>query len=931
MSSRIYLSYAREDASQTGRIMELADFLASLGHQVSVDFYESEGAEGWTRWIATRVSEADCIICVCTEQYRKSFDGPSGEGAQRGEASVILRRAYRASIRGASIVPVLLDQEPATAIPLLLRGLTYYRFPRDRELLAKQLGGSGDKPEGPRPRTPSYDIFIAHAAKDTAIARRLHQKLSKEFRVFLDVEVMQPGDDWELATEAALKNSTWALVVWSREAANSRSFRSQALSSVLLSRERPANHRTLPLFVGRQATDAPLPPGMETFPGIMVRSRKPADVDLALSAVRTVMATVGSERDGTEALRLKHPGRTIEGALPAAGDLVAGRYLIDQLIGVGGFGAIYRSVDRHSLKHVVIKLLNTQAALDPVMQERFLRGARIASALTHPNIARVLQDRGEHQGRVFYVMEYLPRGDLASAVHRREISLERISRVLSGVAAGLQFCHSRGIAHRDLKPSNILLDDDFTPKISDFDLMHGGDVTMSRSFVGTFVYSAPELLAGETVAAGDPAADIYSLAMTTLFMLSGGELTAQVVRDPRPVVSSLTVPAAAKTILLRGLDFFPANRPSNASEFAEAIVRSLNGGTTRTRRKTSVATPKSSNPFRPGTALPGERSPPGREADVRQLMARVQTRAGAALIGPRRSGKTSLLHHLRHRLASDHYVRYASLERHRCDSPAHLAVAIEPSVARTRNPAAAFEKILAEHRLHGREPVLLVDEVGYLRNADTAIQPTVFGWLRGIGQELASIVYAGSAEDWRQVMDRARETPGSSFGNDLLSVTLRPLAIEAAATFLQETAPSDVPIPARSTGRWIIERCGTWPFYLQIMGHAIVEEVRAGRSELLTDKSTINMLFDDAVIKGYSHLFRDHWRELPLLARQVILSGTAEELPDVRELSRADRQALRSAYVYDEVEGWLIANDPPFLQWLRRSWLDLTDELEETR
>ncbi|WP_309893182.1 pentapeptide repeat-containing protein [Archangium sp.] len=318
------------------------------------------------------------------------------------------------------------------------------------------------------------------------------------------------------------------------------------------------------------------------------------------------------------------------------------------------------------------------------------------------------------------------------------------------------------------------------------------------------------------------------------------------------------------------------------------------------------------NPFHPGPALMGSPSVPGREAVLSDLKALIESRSPAVLRGPRRAGKTSILHALALQLASTHTVRHVSLEARNLVTEDDLALALEPSLKGHPAPASMLRARLSE------EPasVLLIDEIANLRAADAS----VFAWLRAVGQESTSIVLVGSHWDWVEVVRQAASAPGSSFGNDVTPVNLGPLSEADALDFLVNTAPPDVPLARDGTARWIVERCGTWPFYLQVLGYAVVQAVRTGIRQALVEPSGVTDLYENRLLVDRDvGFFRTRWAELPERARQVlwrVRSSPDAGLPQVRALSPEDRKILRDTGLCDSLGRWL--EDKPFYDWLRR-------------
>ncbi|WP_437899842.1 pentapeptide repeat-containing protein [Sorangium sp. So ce124] len=321
------------------------------------------------------------------------------------------------------------------------------------------------------------------------------------------------------------------------------------------------------------------------------------------------------------------------------------------------------------------------------------------------------------------------------------------------------------------------------------------------------------------------------------------------------------------------------------------------------------------NPFRPGPALTDASALPGRAPVLAELLALIDSRSPAVLRGPRRAGKTSILHHLAARLSPARAVHHRSLEGRA--SPLRtaddLALFLDPSLQSDATPALTLRNRLSS----AGNAVLLLDEVANLHQADA----TVFAWLRAVGQERTSIVLVGSHWDWVTVVEHAfAAAPGSSFGNDVTPVNLGPLEPADAIRFLVDTAPPDVPVEAERTARWIVELCGPWPFYLQVMGYALVQAVRAGQRRALVERAGVRELYEQRLLLDRdAAFFRARWAELPERARGVLgaLRGAPDAaLPEVRRLPSEDVAVLCDAGLCDAFGAWLA--DPPFFDWIRR-------------
>ena len=158
------------------------------------------------------------------------------------------------------------------------------------------------------------------------------------------------------------------------------------------------------------------------------------------------------------------------------GEVIAGRYRLDELVGTGGMSSVYRAVDAVLERPVALKLLHAQYLTDDAHVERFRREARAVAQLSHPNIVTVI-DRGEDDGRQYIVFEYVDGENLKEVIGREgALSVEDAIDVAVAVGRGLAFAHHHGLVHRDVKPQNVLMNGDGRPKVTDFGIARSLDV-----------------------------------------------------------------------------------------------------------------------------------------------------------------------------------------------------------------------------------------------------------------------------------------------------------------------------------------------------------------------------------------------------------------------------------------------------------------------
>src|SRR4051794_7008428 len=208
-------------------------------------------------------------------------------------------------------------------------------------------------------------------------------------------------------------------------------------------------------------------------------------------------------------------------ALLAPGAVVAG-YRIESVIGRGGMGVVYRAVELDLDRVVALKVIAPELLEDPDIRARFLREARTAASIEHPNVIPV-HAAGERDGVAYLVMRFVAGDDLRTLIQRDgPLSPGRAADVASHVGAGLDAIHRAGFIHRDVKPANVLVDGDGHVYVTDFGLAkqvlsHAG-ATRTGQWVGTLDYVAPEQIRGGRV---DARADVYALGGVLCFILTG--------------------------------------------------------------------------------------------------------------------------------------------------------------------------------------------------------------------------------------------------------------------------------------------------------------------------------------------------------------------------------------------------------------------------
>ena len=197
---------------------------------------------------------------------------------------------------------------------------------------------------------------------------------------------------------------------------------------------------------------------------------------------------------------------------------VIGRYQVSRLVGRGGMSEVYLARDPMLERDIAVKLLTGEIDSE-VARRRLAREASAAGRLRHPNIVTIF-DAGEHEGRSFIAMEYVPGETLRSIIRRRlELPLRRRLELIEGACAGLAHAHHAGVVHLDVKPDNLIVDDTGVVKVLDFGIARvlSNNAFATRHVVGTLRYMSPEQIAGEPL---DHRSDVFSLGCSLYEMLS---------------------------------------------------------------------------------------------------------------------------------------------------------------------------------------------------------------------------------------------------------------------------------------------------------------------------------------------------------------------------------------------------------------------------
>ena len=339
--------------------------------------------------------------------------------------------------------------------------------------------------------------------------------------------------------------------------------------------------------------------------------------------------------------------------MPRAGDVVAGKYRIEDVIGEGGMGAVYAATHTLTGKRVALKWMLPELAADEGAVQRFIREAQAAGRIDHPNVVDVY-DVGEHDGSTFLVMEYLQGETLTAAFNRGGLETRHIIQLLIPAMRGVAAAHKTGVVHRDLKPDNVFLcrsgDGSYRePKVLDFGIskVSAGDgqlnprLTRTGAVMGTPYYMSPEQVRGSSDV--DQRTDVYAFGVILYEALTGrvpfdanaysalileiATGTPKRLRELRP-----DLPKGLEDVVLKAMARDPADRYRDVDSLARALEPFAEGVTFRSERGDPTGPQRSLNTTATPFVSGGPVTVPVRRGSVGLVIASIGIAVAGALI-----------------------------------------------------------------------------------------------------------------------------------------------------------------------------------------------------------------------------------------------------------------------------------------------------------
>ena len=591
------------------------------------------------------------------------------------------------------------------------------------------------------------------------------------------------------------------------------------------------------------------------------------------------------------------------------GTALQNRYRVEEKIGRGGSATVYRGYDSQLKRPVAIKVLERVEGSGD-FRTRFSREAEAMARLNHPNIVTV-HDFAEHDGRPYFIMEFVKGPTLVEMADRSTFSLETICALGQQICRAMTAAHGHGVIHGDLTLKNVIVveGDDEGPhvKILDFGLarlLHDHAAGAEESLTGTPYYLAPEQIKHEAV---DVRTDVYAFGIGLYRLVNNRyPFTAQhpaallyVILNQRQFDRADGVPEALHALIMRCLEKDPVRRPADFAELTSelaAIEADLTPGEDGAPGPFSELTVvakrrEKENPYLNRVMIKDPDKFFGRVAEVRRIYSRLDAARPqcVSVVGERKIGKSSLLNYIYHpenrkRLMRRHensifvYLDFQS----KLDYDVEMFIDFlfnmfsfecsdEHDYTDRDKSLEQLREVIEELDGEGKRIVILMDEFEVITRNER-FDESFFAFLRSLANSYKVAYVTSSCEDL-QKMCHNKDIADSPFFNIFSNLPLRSFERTEAIELI--TVPSEqAGVSLRPYVEEILNLAGCFPLFLQI-ACAGAFDYRAENEKMDPDWEQINQMFMEEAVP----YFRSIWLRFDQPSREAILRVARGETP----------------------------------------------------
>jgi serine/threonine protein kinase len=600
------------------------------------------------------------------------------------------------------------------------------------------------------------------------------------------------------------------------------------------------------------------------------------------------------------------------------GSTIDNEYRVEQVLGEGAFGIVYRCQEVQLKRIVALKMLNKAAKTERDLKRFMIEGRNLAQ-LNHPNVVHIYR-LGSHEGVPYIVMEYLPGRTVRTLLLGPRLQPSRALDIMRQVASGLRAIHSNGIVHRDLSPNNIMVMESGQAKILDLGMAKDMNRPLSSSplyLAGTIPYVAPEQIEGETATL---ASDIFSFGVMLYEMLAGrnpfqAEHNASILynilnKQPETIDTYLKdCPSALTSLVDRCISKRSEDRLAELED-AERVLSDVLGSQDLESTQPRVDVPVSlsprvtpSNPYLNRVMIKRRGDFFGRTQEVRRIYARLNATppGSVSIVGDRKIGKSSLLNYIYLKQNRQRFLEqpeklimvFLDLQQEKgmslesfvkiLQSIAGIELRGRLDVSDCSQDLDGIKALVERLESHGFRLAILLDEFEAI-TTNRNFEIEFFSFLRFLANHYNVAYITSSARDL-QVLCHTKEISDSPFFNIFSTMRLSAFRRQEAEDLIR--VPSErVGKPLEAYADEILDMAGLFPFFIQVACSHMIEHLdEVSESEAPDLQEVRRRFYDEARLHFrfiWDNLSSDERSSVTRIARgksvPVALRHVAQEL-----------------------------------------------------